>query len=76
MPRKLPPDCQLDALGRAVLIGLTFEETKEFRELDRRLPFQGQHVWPTEGLPLLPMEARWHELWSKHQAALAERKRG
>ncbi len=68
-------DFELDADGRRVLIGLTWRETREFERLDRSLPFEGQHVWPTEGLPRLPMEQRWHELWAKHQAKLAERRR-
>jgi hypothetical protein len=58
-----------DEQGRLVLIGLTWNETREFERLDESLPFEGQHVWLTQDLPLLPMEARWHELWTKHQAA-------
>lgn len=76
MQRRLPPDRQRDARGRTIFVGLTYEETQEFRKLDARLPFDGQHVWPTDGVPILPMEERWNELWTKHQAALAERKHG
>jgi hypothetical protein len=70
-----PHEHELDAEGRRVLVGLSWQETQEFNALDRTLPFHGQHVWPTEGLPQLPMEQRWHELWTKHQAKLAERRR-
>jgi hypothetical protein len=66
---------ELDAEGRLVLVGLTWQETQEFKALDRTLPFDGQHVWPTAGVPLLPMEKRWHELWTKHQKKLGERRR-
>ena len=66
---KPAPACQLDDQGRRVLAGLTFAETREFEALDARIPFDGQHVWPTLGLPLLPMEQRWHELWARHAAA-------
>ncbi len=64
-----PPGYRFDEQGRLVLVGLTWKETREFERLDESLPFEGQHVWPTQDLPLLPMEARWHELWTKHQAA-------
>jgi len=62
----------LDALGRRVLRGLTYSETVDFETLDASLPYGGQHVWP-DGLPLLPMEQRWLELWRK-QRAVALRK--
>ena len=68
-------DYEVDADGRRVLVGLTWQETREFEHLDRSLPFEGQHVWPTEGLPQLPIEQRWHELWTRHQETLAERRR-
>ena len=64
-----PRGYRFDEQGRPVLIGLTWKETREFERLDESLPFEGQHVWPTQDLPTLPMEARWHELWTKHQAA-------
>ena len=70
-----PFEYELDAEGRLVLVGLTWQETREFDRLDRSLPFGGQHVWPEQGLPQLPMEQRWHELWTKHQVALAARRR-
>jgi hypothetical protein len=69
MPRKLLPDRQRDARGHMVLVGLTFEETREFRKLDASLPYDGQNVWPDQTLPMLPMEVRWLELWTKHQAS-------
>ncbi len=65
------PEYQLDNSGRRLLRGLTYDETLEFERLDASLPYDGLHVWPVEGLPLLPMEQRWLELWDKHQAALA-----
>ena len=66
----MPQAYQFDALGRAVLIGLSFEETEEFERLDDSLPYDGQLVWPPEDVPLLPMELRWLELYEKHQAAM------
>ena len=69
MPRRSQPDCQRDTLGRLVLLGLTYEETLEFRKLDASLPYDGKAVWPDE-LPLLPIEERWLELWSKHHEAV------
>lgn len=71
MNKRNHPYCH-DNAGRTVLAGLTFEETIEFKNIDECLPFNGLHVWPTEALPLLPMEVRWQELWTKHQAAMAE----
>ena len=68
------PGYQLDGEGRRVMRGLTFDETVEFEKLDASLPFGGIHVWPDPDLPLLPMEARWRELWEKHQAALSSRR--
>ena len=65
------PAYQLDEEGRPVLAGLTFEETLEFEELDARLPFDGQHVWPRDDLPALLIEERWNELWARHRATLA-----
>ena len=54
----------LDIEGRRVLIGLSFEETKEFEALDER----------TKPLPLvfgtLPAtDQRWLELYEQHRAA-------
>jgi hypothetical protein len=78
----MPPDDAFqsaytyDAEGRRVIIGLSFDETREFERIDARLPFRGKPVWPGFGddIPLLPMEARWLELWNKHEAALQERR--
>jgi hypothetical protein len=72
MTERLLPGYHSDECGRPVLAGLTFEETQEFEALDAQLPFDGQHVWPTDGLPRLPMEERWRELWMQHQTALAK----
>ena len=71
MTEELLPGYRADDAGRPVLAGLTFEETQEFNALDAQLPFEGQHVWPTDGLPRLPVEERWHVLWTRHQLALA-----
>jgi hypothetical protein len=67
----LPQGHRYDEKGRSVLIGLTWEETREFEELDESLPFEGQPVWPDEGLRVLPREERWHKLWMKHRAKLS-----
>jgi hypothetical protein len=75
MTDRFKPAPQFDDQGRPVLAGLTFEETQEFEELDARLPFEGQHVWPREDLPILPLEQRWNELWVRHRAALAANNR-
>ena len=62
----------VDAGGRRVLIGLTFEETFEFERLDSQ-PVDGQAddqiarggnvLWPVVG------EQRWQELYAKHEGA-------
>ena len=73
MTDRFTPEYHLDGEGRRILRGLTHEETVEFEKLDASLPFGGTHVWPDQGLPLLPIEARWRELWDKHQASLASK---
>jgi hypothetical protein len=70
------PSYALDTSGRLVLVGLTFGETEEFEKLDASLPYDAKTVWPDEGLPLLPMEARWLQLWMKHVAATSTKKSG
>jgi hypothetical protein len=52
-----------------MLIGLSLDEEEEFNKLDGTLPFNGEFVWPTSGLPAMATELRWLELWQKHQAA-------
>jgi hypothetical protein len=74
MTEPFTPEYHFDGQGRRVLRGLTYEETVEFEKLDASLPFGGTHVWPDPVLPVLPMEARWRELWDKHQAALASKR--
>jgi hypothetical protein len=69
-PDAPPHGYRRDEQGRLVLIGLSWQETREFERLDESLPFEGHHVWPTQGLPVLPEEARWFELWTKHRAAV------
>jgi hypothetical protein len=70
VPDAPPHGYRHDEQGRLVLIGLSWKETREFERLDESLPFEGQHVWPTQDLPVLPMEARWLELWTRHRAAV------
>ena len=65
----LPRGYRYDEQGRLVLIGLTWTETREFERLDESLPFEGCLVWLPQDLSSFPMEARWHELWTTHQAA-------
>ena len=61
----------LDPRGRRILVGLSFEETTEFEQLDARLPYDGKPVWPSDIsiVPLVPIEVRWLELYRKHRAA-------
>jgi hypothetical protein len=61
----------IDTNGRRTLVGLSFEETTEFEQLDARLPYNGKAIWPAAApiVPLLPMEVRWLELYRKHRAA-------
>ena len=54
-----------------MLIGLSLDEEEEFKKLDDTLPFNGEFVWPTSGLPAMAGELRWLELWEKHRAAAA-----
>lgn len=62
----------VDAGGRRVLIGLTFEETFEFERLDSQpvtgladghAVRDGGVLWPATG------ERRWQELYAKHEGA-------
>ena len=61
----------LDPKGRRILVGLSFEETAEFEELDARLPYDGKPTCAASSsiVPLVPMEVRWLELYRKHRAA-------
>ncbi len=59
-----------------MLIGLSLDEEEEFNKLDDTLPFNGEFVWPTSGLPAMAGELRWLELWQKHQAAVTFARRG
>ena len=62
----------LNSVGERALIGLTFQETIEFEELDAIPPVDEQgnlFPWPTEGRCLPPSEDRWLELYEKHMAA-------
>lgn len=59
----------IDAHGRSVLRGLTFEETQELEYLDSIPPFEGRLVWPPNHQPLSATEARWLELYEKHRSS-------
>jgi hypothetical protein len=63
-----------DIFGRRVLIGLTYAETHEFELLDAEPPVD-QHGrllhWEAEEKSFPPGQARWLELYKKHQAACA-----
>jgi hypothetical protein len=59
----------LDDQGREVLIGLTFEETIEFGILDAVPPEAGSIQWEAVASSFPVAEARWLELWEKHQSA-------
>lgn len=61
---------QLDDEGREVLLGLTFEETVEFAILDAVPPKAGSIPWQAVTSSFPKAEARWLELFEKHQAAL------
>jgi hypothetical protein len=63
-----------DYLGRKVLIGLTIAETREFELLDAEssVDEHGQLFrWETDDRSFPPNQARWLELYKKHQAACA-----
>lgn len=57
----------VDACGRRVLIGLTFEETFEFERLDSQLA--DSQVVGEGALWLVAGERRWQELYTKHEGA-------
>ena len=62
----------VDEKGRRVLVGLTIEETLEFEGLDSlpALDESGAHIaWTSDGVPTIPREQRWLELYLKHDAA-------
>jgi hypothetical protein len=61
-----------DTLGRRILIGLTFSETREFERLDAEPPV-GEHGdilrWEIDEESFPPNQLRWLELYKKHRAA-------
>ncbi|QPF90294.1 hypothetical protein [Bradyrhizobium commune] len=62
----------VDAGGRRVLIGLTFEETFEFERLDSQpvLGLAAGHAVRNSGvLWSAAGERRWQELYAKHEGA-------
>ena len=66
-----------DSLGRRVLIGLTFAETREFERLDAEPPIDehGQLLrWELEEQSFPPNQTRWLELYRKHQEACDKRR--
>jgi hypothetical protein len=63
-----------DIFGRRVLIGLSYAETHEFESLDAEPPIDehGQLLrWETEDKSFPPGQARWLELYKRHQAGCA-----
>jgi hypothetical protein len=63
-----------DIFGRRILIGLTYAETHEFESLDAEPPVDehGQLLrWEIEDKAFPPGQARWLELYRRHQAACA-----
>ena len=61
-----------DIFGRKVLVGLTYAETHEFELLDAAPPIDehGRILdWETDEASFPPNQARWLELYKKHQAA-------
>lgn len=69
-------DRELDANGRMVLIGLSYDETKEFDALDDTSPVDqlGKMTWRFEGGPRTRAERRWLFLYEKHRLAMAVRR--
>ena len=65
----LPQIYNLDEQGRKVLLGLTYEETIEFAVLDAVPPTSSSIRWQAETSDFPQAEARWLELYFKHQAA-------
>jgi hypothetical protein len=60
----------VDAIGRRVLIGLTFDETQEFEGLDRKQA--EQDTGDREGMTASSLgsdEQRWMALYGKHDSA-------
>ena len=68
-----------DVFGRKVLIGLTYAETHEFETLDGETPLD-EHGnllgWETDDKSFPPNQARWLELYRKHQTACTRLKSG
>ena len=58
-----------DNQGRAVLVGLTYEESIEFAILDALPPAAGSIPWEAKVSEFPASEGRWLELYFKHQAA-------
>jgi hypothetical protein len=61
-----------DTLGRRILIGLTFSETREFERLDAEPPVDehGDTLrWEIDEDSFPPNQLRWLELYKKHRAA-------
>jgi hypothetical protein len=61
-----------DIFGQRVLIGLSFSETNEFERLEAEPPVD-EHGdilgWEIDEQSFPPNQARWLELYKKHQAA-------
>jgi hypothetical protein len=59
----------VDAHGRRVLIGLSPEETAEFESLEDTSAMESGSPTSVGGIPLKVQEARWLELYAKHDIA-------
>ena len=67
-----------DVLGRKTLIGLTYAETREFELLDAEQPVDDHGTllgWELEEQSFPPNQARWLELYKKHQSACDKRRK-
>lgn len=62
----------VDGNGRSVIIGLTYEETIEFKSLDQTSPTDsdGNLGWYFQGGPITRSEQRWLELYEQHRLAM------
>ena len=66
------PAFTVDAQGRRVRVGLSWDETLEFERLDAREPMdhRGQPIpWYAQSAAIRRSEDRWFELYRKHEEA-------
>jgi hypothetical protein len=70
----MPRSYSRDIFGRTVLTGLTYAETHEFELLDAEPPVDERSDllgWEIDEKSFPLNQARWLELYKKHQAACA-----